>query len=348
MISLRKHLDSFRDAPVPVPDPSLEALRCALSTMGDCGQRAIPSLGTGIGQKLAAVSETLTGTASPDLMRRATKQVEAHLSQWAEIALEHHNANERELREIIGVVVRATEAISRKDEKYGREIGEMTGSIRSIAEMKDPAVIRRSIMESATKLESCVEKMAEEGRSAMNSLTVEVAEYRTRLEAAERTASLDPLTQLANRRAFERRMESKIAARENFSLIMIDLNDFKSVNDSHGHLAGDDLLRKFASELQAQFTPTDMVSRWGGDEFAVVVGGDLKEAMDRAERIKRWVLGEYKLTVRAQVVKVAAAASLGVVEWNGRESGSQLLERADQKLYAGKGSSRSASRPAPR
>jgi diguanylate cyclase (GGDEF)-like protein len=348
MISLRKHIDSFRDAPVPVSDPSLEALRSALSAMGDCGQRAIPYLGTGIGQKLAAVSETLAGTATPDAMRSATKQVEAHLWQWAESALEHHNTNERELREIIGVVARATETISRKDEKYGREIGDLAGNMRSIAEMKDLAVVRREIMASATKLESCVEKMAEEGRSALGSLTAEVAEYRTRLEAAERTASLDPLTQLANRRAFEQRMESKIAVREKFSLIMIDLNDFKAVNDSHGHLAGDDLLRKFASELQAQFTPTDMVSRWGGDEFAVVVAGDLKDAMERAERIKRWVLGEYKVTVGAQVIKVTAGASVGVVEWNGRETGSQLLERADQGLYAGKGSSRSASRPAPR
>jgi diguanylate cyclase (GGDEF)-like protein len=347
MISLRKHIDSFRDVPTPVSDPSLEALRSALAAMGDCGQRAVPSLGAGIGQKLAEVREALKGPATPDALKRATNEVNSHLSRWAESALEHHNANERELREIIGVVAQATETISRKDERYSREIGDVTGSMRSIAEMKDLAVVRRSILESATRLQSCVEKMAEEGRTALGSLTAEVAQYRTRLEEAERVAALDPLTQLANRGAFERRLAGKIAVREKFSLILIDLNDFKAVNDNHGHVAGDELLRKFAEGLRTQFRAADMVSRWGGDEFAVVVAGDLKEAGKRADAVKEWVLGEYKLSVGGQTVKVVAAASIGVVEWNGTETGSQLLERADKGLYAGKAVSRTAARPRP-
>ena len=105
--------------------------------------------------------------------------------------------------------------------------------------------------------------------------------------------------------------------------------------------------RKFAEGLSMQFTRADMVSRWGGDEFAVVVGGDLKEAEKRADAVKEWVLGEYKLSVGGQTVKVMAGASIGVVEWNGMETGSQLLERADKGLYAGKAASRTAARPRP-
>ncbi|MES1258502.1 MAG: GGDEF domain-containing protein [Acidobacteriota bacterium] len=338
MISLRKHIDDYRKTGEALSDASLAALRCALHAMGDCGQRAIPSLGTALGKNLAGISQELAFASTPDALRTATARVHAELGQWAERALQHHNENEREIREILGAVARAAETIGKKDEKYSREIGDLSGRMRSIAELKDLAAIRRHLIESAALLKDCVEKMAAEGTASLRRLTAEVAEYRARLEDSERVASLDELTQLANRRAFERMLEARLAMREGFCLILIDLDDFKSVNDRHGHAAGDELLRQFATELRGHFQAADTVCRWGGDEFSIIVSGDLKEAGGRAERIRRWVLGEYKLTAGAQIVNVVAEASLGIVEWNGKETGVELLARADAGLYQDKSS----------
>lgn len=347
MISLRKHLDSYCERahqlshePVSMTDAALQALRSALTAMGECGQRAVPSLEMGLAQKLADINRGLAPSVTPDALNSVSGQVRAELSQWAERALQHHNENEREIREIIGVVTRATETIGRKDEKYNREIGELTGKMRSIADLRDVAVLRRSIIESANLLKSCVEKMAEDGKSSMSQLTAELAEYRTRLEESERAATLDPLTKLANRRAFDRELERKIAARDIFCLILIDLNGFKNVNDRYGHLAGDDLLRQFAGELALQFFPADTVCRWGGDEFAVIVAGDMKEASARVEGVRKWVLGEYKITNGSQPVRLTAAAAIGVVQWDQKETGLELIARADQGLYLGKDSCR--------
>jgi diguanylate cyclase (GGDEF)-like protein len=343
MISLRKHIDDYRKTgtadsvqPISSTDPSLAALRFALASMGDCGQRAIPSLGTTLCGNLARINHGLALSPTPDGLRAATEQVQAELGQWAERALRHHNENEREIREIVGVVARAAETIGTKDEKYNRELIDLTGRMRSLADLNDIAAIRRSLIESAALLKDCVEKMAAEGTASRRRLTAKVAEYRTRLENSERVASLDALTQLANRRAFERILEAKLGTREDFCLILIDLDDFKSVNDRHGHAAGDDLLRQFATELRGHFPVADTVCRWGGDEFSVIVGGNLRQAQERAERIRRWVLGEYKLTSGSQTVHVNAGASLGIVHWNGEETGVELLARADEGLYRDK------------
>jgi diguanylate cyclase (GGDEF)-like protein len=166
-------------------------------------------------------------------------------------------------------------------------------------------------------------------------------EYRSRVEAAERAAELDQLTGLGNRRAFEKQLSARLNAVQNFSLIMIDINDFKMMNDRHGHLAGDDLLRQFATELHAHLLPLETACRWGGDEFALLIpGGDKpggeKEDMQRVDQLRQWVLGEYRIDTGNEKVKTVVTASFGVAHWDGKESGIELVARADQGMYRDK------------
>jgi diguanylate cyclase len=150
----------------------------------------------------------------------------------------------------------------------------------------------------------------------------------------------DALTGLGNRRAFENQMEVRMVARQTFSLIMIDLNGFKAINDQHGHMAGDDLLRQFGGELRAHFNSQDLLARWGGDEFAAIVAGPHTGAECRADRIRRWALGDYKISTGNATVLVAIDAALGVVEWNGSETQGELIARTDRCLYADKNAER--------
>jgi len=128
----------------------------------------------------------------------------------------------------------------------------------------------------------------------------------------------------------------RISWRQTFCLAILDLNGFKRINDVHGHVAGDDLLKQFASELKARVRDTDTVGRWGGDEFVVVVDADLEEAQIRMDRIREWVFGDYNIDSGKDIVQVTLKASIGIAEWDKKESAVELLARADQKMYAEK------------
>jgi diguanylate cyclase len=367
MISLRKHMDEFTtpseptpvvaSEPVPAPrteierrsyrpskgtlpkpplDPAVSAFCNVLTAVGESGQRAVPGLGDELIRNFAQIQEALARMPNRENVTVSSQRARAELTRWADRAWQYHADKGREIKEIINVVARASENVSERDKKYADQLGDVGGRLGAIVELDDLRLIRRAILDSTRTLKACVAKMTEESRQTVARLGQEVAEYRTRLAEAERVSCTDDLTQVGNRRAFETELEHRITSRHEFSLIMVDLNDFKSVNDTLGHVAGDDLLRQFAGELRLQFRTVDLVARWGGDEFAAIIAGPPTEAEARVGRIRRWVLGDYKISVGNEIAKVDVKAALGFAAWNGNESGAELLARADQSLYADK------------
>jgi diguanylate cyclase (GGDEF)-like protein len=353
MISLRKHIESFtrpstavheQAAAIAVAeagDPSaVSALCTVIEAVGESGQRAVPVLGEELIRNMGMIQAAFARLDNPATPEVTSARVKAELGRWADRAFQHHVDNQRDMKEIINVVARATETVGERDQKYATQIGDLSRRLGALTDLDDLPLIRRSILESTRALKACVEKMTEDSRESMSKLLGEVADYRSRLAESERVSVTDELTSLGNRRAFETELDIRITGGQTFSLIMIDLNGFKAVNDRYGHLAGDDLLRQFAGELTLQFMPGDMLARWGGDEFAALVYGEFTVAESRVERIRRWALGEYKLNVEGQPVKVKLDAAIGAVSWNGAERGATLLARADKCLYADKGQNR--------
>jgi diguanylate cyclase (GGDEF)-like protein len=119
---------------------------------------------------------------------------------------------------------------------------------------------------------------------------------------------------------------------------MFDLDGFKFVNDRYGHVAGDELLRQFAGELRASSRATDLVGRWGGDEFLIVLDASLQDARAQLERVQKWVCGSYELP--GSGIKLHVEASMGVAAFTPPETLGQLLNRADQAMYERKRSRR--------
>jgi diguanylate cyclase (GGDEF)-like protein len=273
---------------------------------------------------------------APHDLDGATEAAGRELSLWADQAFLLHEANERDLKEIVEVIAKGIASVEERDERHALEVGELTGQFRSLAEITDLATIRRSILEQANSLTACVARMAEEGRQALSRLGAEVEDYRLRLIKSELLLTLDPLTGLANRRCFDEQLKIKIRGAKRFCLILIDLDGFKEINDRFGHLAGDEVLKQFAANLQRQFPAVDLVARWGGDEFAVILTTSQRDAEARVHRIRRSALAECKVNVGGEAASVLLGASIGVVEWDGREDGPAMLARADRVMYLGK------------
>jgi diguanylate cyclase (GGDEF)-like protein len=176
-----------------------------------------------------------------------------------------------------------------------------------------------------------------------------IALFNARLvERLERQAAEDPLTGLANQRAFQRACEAEFsrAQREGgpVSIIALDLDHFKEINDLHGHPYGDDVLRGVADALRASVRPHDTVARLGGEEFAILLpGADADAAYEVAERVRT--------AIRQVPVEGRRLSSSGGVASDSSPGmrPAQLLQRADRALYDAKrrGRGQTVTSPAP-
>ena len=155
----------------------------------------------------------------------------------------------------------------------------------------------------------------------------------------ERQANTDGLTELPNRRHFEEALEGEISRAERFggslALILADLDDFKQVNDRYGHQAGDDVLQTFADILRATVREIDLPSRYGGEEFAVLLPQtDLDGAQRLAERLCK-ALAARPLPTHPGAL-VAVTASFGVAAFPDSPTPAALFAAADEALYRAK------------
>lgn len=146
----------------------------------------------------------------------------------------------------------------------------------------------------------------------------------------------DALTGVGNRRALDQALPLEIGRAlrtgDTLSAIMCDIDHFKQVNDTYGHEAGDKVLAHFGDILRKQMRPTDIVTRFGGEEFVLLTPDtDLQSAVDAAERIRLHMERETIAPLHAPVT-----VSFGVAQWQPGEPAASLLRRIDTALYAAK------------
>lgn len=169
-----------------------------------------------------------------------------------------------------------------------------------------------------------------------------------KLDLARRSAMIDPLTRVWNRRAAQELLALAMEQAERddtvLGVCMIDVDNFKSINDTHGHQVGDQVLRKIASTLASNVRSGDAVCRYGGDEFLLLLPKTSREEIERiAERIGQRV-GEFPVKTRSGPVPVEISTGVALRSAGRRINSEDLVEVADQALYRAKQGRRSGAR----
>jgi diguanylate cyclase (GGDEF)-like protein len=301
--------------------------------MGHSGAQACAHLGSGIERSLLSLGERVSAEPSAALLRQTREQVEQELRQWGESAAEYFKSKAGEVRELMMALARTAESVGERDQKYNRQLSAFRSRLQAIADLEDLSKIRSSLLQSAHELKTCVDKMAQESEQSVAELRKEVGRYQTQLQEAERLATLDPLTGLGNRRKVELELEARMGKTSPVSVVIFDVNGFKEINDQLGHLAGDQILKQFATELRSVVRASDVVGRWGGDEFLVILDCDLERAKSQMQRIREWVFGEYSVSMPGGARKVSVSASVGVAERQAGETAVEVVGRADAAMY---------------
>ena len=158
-------------------------------------------------------------------------------------------------------------------------------------------------------------------------------------QIVERQALVDVLTGLANRRQGEEALVAELARAQrhggSVGLILVDLDDFKSINDRYGHPTGDLVLRAFADTLRETLREIDVAARWGGEEFAVVLpGSDLEGTAQVADRLRGALADRSIASLDGDLIQVTA--SFGAAAADGHGEVDELVEAADDALYRAK------------
>jgi diguanylate cyclase (GGDEF)-like protein len=177
------------------------------------------------------------------------------------------------------------------------------------------------------------EQAVETGSRTIKGLETEVTALRARLEIAMHAAEHDPLTGILNRAGFMTELTTRLArGRKSQTVLLIDLDRFKLVNDTLGHHAGDDLVRKICAAMAAVMPPGGVLARLGGDEFGIVIeSGD-----GSVDEFCSMILRVCAQTRRVAGHEVQVSASIGVARQDETSSDSALMRRADLALYAAK------------
>ncbi len=351
MISLKKYLDAteagFAKADVPEHNnfllgSAIDAYGSALMEMGNCSLNACPSLGNGLKHSLDALKVGLSPRMSGDALAKTDTSVREHLRTWGNDAARHNQQMTSEVKEMLLTMAGAAESVSARDQRCAGQMNEVTEQLKTIATLDDLTEIRASIQKSTAELKSSIDRMEEEGKAALSQLQEQVATYQTKLEKAEELASRDALTGLSSRLYVEGQLEKCLNSGDPFCVAVIDIDGFKKVNDEHGHLTGDDLLKQFGRELRSSCRSSDIIGRWGGDEFILLYNCDLQEAEAQIERVRKWICGNYEVEGKSGTIKLCVNASIGLAERVAGEKMKKLVARADAAMYEQKAASKSA------
>jgi diguanylate cyclase (GGDEF)-like protein len=321
-----------------------ESFRAALTVTGVSATQICPHIGEDFQRDLLNLRDRLSADAAPGTVAETGKQVEQELKKWGESASGYFQQTAHDVKEIMLIVAESTQAVGERDQRYARQFGDFAGQLAAIGNLDDLTKVRQSLGKSAQQLKSCVERMVQDGEQSVARLRAELSTYQSRLDEVERVATQDSVTGVANRYKAERQIQLRIEHSRTFSIAIFDLDHFKQINDVYGHPAGDVLLKQFATELRTVFRATDIVSRWGGDEFLVIVDCSATDLPDHIEPVRKWVYGDYKIQIDRETHHVKIHASVGTASWQPGETAAELIARADAAMYQEKARTRLATK----
>jgi diguanylate cyclase len=253
------------------------------------------------------------------------------------------DAMERAQERLYQLMREASAAISQTGlhaQQFEETLGEHSNRLRAMPSIESINEIVAEVLAETHKISAANRSLAQQLETSAS----EVVTLTQNLERAQAEAVNDPLTGLFNRRGFEQaigKVYESTAELPGASLLLADLDRFKQINDSHGHLVGDQVLRAFAQVLRSRIKGADIAARLGGDEFAVLMPEtNLAGAMALAEQIRTKLMqGRLRPFDRPETLGTITV-SIGVAHAAGAASLEGILKHADTALYAAKNGGR--------
>ncbi len=256
-----------------------------------------------------------------------------------EKSLEATHAGLREVLLSLDGAVNSSEALEKTTEGSASRM-------RSLQDLKTYDEVVKGLQQEVEILTKAINEHKESARAIRKVCTQQIDELRSKLRVAERSVRTDHLTKLSNRSAFDFMLSTAIGKAlhgEEYHLAILDLNNFKQINDAHGHTVGDAALTLFAQKLNETFglfgSNCTQVARLGGDEFAVVFKGTELQLKAKLERVNSIL---EKNPMQSKGAPFVLSASYGLVRVRANHTLEAAYHEADVKMYEFKRASKAA------
>lgn len=337
--SLKKHLDRW-DALLAQAAALLESYRGVLVALEQGAGNMPGGEGLQFHEAMSLVNAQMKGEPRPRVIRDSGTATEKAWQGLVDVI----NRREVEYREIVRMLANTSASIAQAGAGQAAELKAVAGRIADdVVKVESLSEARRLVGEHVGKLEGMAKKVQADAAARAQQMEIELASTRERFKFAAALAETDPLTGLANRRKGETALDAAIAAGGVFSIFFVDLDGFKAINHRYGHQQGDSLLKVVGQHMRRSMRENDLVCRWGGDEFMVLLrGAPLAAAENSAARMQTNAFGQFMLSRDGEDLRVSISASVGVAEYTAPESKTALLARAEGIMRQRKAAAKAA------
>ena len=266
----------------------------------------------------------------------------AACSAYLKAARVYARDREREWTELVTILQDAARLSLGHSADFHAAVLASSRRVETIAQLDDIRDLRRRLGDEVAGLRQAVAEKQKREDEAFRALTTRVETLQTRLAELEVEVTLDPLTKLANRGSFDRALAQMVATARRkctpLGLAMIDVDHFKTINDTHGHQVGDRVLLCLAQKLTGAVRDGDVVARYGGEEFAVLLPGTLASELESRFKalLAEIAASTFSYEALREEQRIRFTVSCGLTHLQPSDSEADLLARADEALYEAK------------
>jgi diguanylate cyclase len=293
---------------------------------------------------LSAQMEMVASAAQPPLSLRSLYTLEQMLTgilQKQKAARQQAIQSQAEARHMLAIFIERLSEMSESTSSFHTQLEQASRDIENAASLQDLAPVLKKVLEATRSMSDSSKSAADELqqlRDKVNSSQAELLALYQELDRVSQLARHDALTGALNRKGLEEALEKEISAmrrRESpLSVALLDIDNFKKINDRLGHKAGDDALSHLVRVASECLRPQDSLARFGGEEFVVILPDTpLEKAIEAMTRLQRELTKRFFLV---ESEKMLITFSAGVAQLAANETGTEAVRRADQAMYLAK------------
>jgi diguanylate cyclase len=249
---------------------------------------------------------------------------------------------EAEFASIVEILGEAIGTLAGESVSFTGSLLSTSDRLNQLVRIEDIRELKRQVTQEVHELKRVVEEKRKRDEANYARLSRRIEILRTNLDRTREEASLDPLTRVANRGSFDRVLPRWVAVHNDrdkpFLIAMLDIDNFKHINDTHGHQIGDRVLLCAAQRFSKSVRSSDFLARFGGEEFAILLSGvDLTQGKSKfADLLAKIATSSYEYTQDGKICELRFTVSCGVAEFVPGENVEDVIRRADQALYKAK------------